>query len=97
MATVTLHGNPVSVSGNLPTNGQTAPDFSLVKGDLSDVGLAGFAGKRKVLNIFPSVDQRAQLQCVSSIAKSPPSAIPWCSAFLPTCHLLKLASAALKA
>ena len=56
MATVTLHGNPVSVSGNLPTSGQTAPDFSLVKGDLSDVGLAGFSGKRKVLNIFPSVD-----------------------------------------
>lgn len=56
MATVTLHGNPVSVSGNLPANGQTAPDFSLVKGDLSDIGLAGFAGKRKVLNIFPSVD-----------------------------------------
>ncbi|MEO6698104.1 MAG: thiol peroxidase [Paraperlucidibaca sp.] len=56
MATVTLHGNPVAVSGNLPTAGQTAPDFSLVKGDLSDVGLAGFAGKRKVLNIFPSVD-----------------------------------------
>ena len=36
MATVTLHGNPVSISGALPSTGQIAPDFSLVKGDLSD-------------------------------------------------------------
>lgn len=56
MATVTLHGNPVSVSGTLPSTGQIAPDFSLVKGDLSDATLAAFAGQRKVLNIFPSVD-----------------------------------------
>lgn len=56
MAMVTLHGNPVAVSGNLPSVGQTAPAFSLVKGDLSDVTLANFAGQRKVLNIFPSVD-----------------------------------------
>lgn len=56
MATVTLHGNPVAVSGNLPSVGQTAPAFSLVKSDLSDATLANFAGQRKVLNIFPSVD-----------------------------------------
>lgn len=56
MSTVTLHGKPVRVDGSFPTVGATAPAFSLVAGDLSDAGLSRFAGKRKVLNIFPSVD-----------------------------------------
>ena len=56
MAQVTLKGNPVSVDGALPQAGQQAPAFSLVAGDLSDKTLDDFAGKRKVLNIFPSVD-----------------------------------------
>ena len=56
MAQVTLKGNPVQVNGQLPAVGSKAPAFSLVAGDLSDVTLASFAGKRKVLNIFPSVD-----------------------------------------
>ena len=56
MAQVTLRGNPVQVEGELPTVGTQAPDFTLTAGDLSDVTLATFAGKRKVLNIFPSVD-----------------------------------------
>ncbi|MCH4872967.1 thiol peroxidase [Pseudomonas sp. TMW22091] len=56
MAQVTLKGNPVQVNGELPAVGAKAPDFSLVAGDLSDMTLASFAGKRKVLNIFPSVD-----------------------------------------
>ncbi|WP_411174742.1 thiol peroxidase, partial [Pseudomonas sp.] len=46
----------VEVTGQLPQIGQQAPAFSLVAGDLSDVSLASLAGKRKVLNIFPSVD-----------------------------------------
>jgi thiol peroxidase len=54
--TVTLGGNPIEVAGSLPQKGQQAPDFSLVGKDLSDVSLAGFAGKRKILNIFPSLD-----------------------------------------
>lgn len=56
MAQVTLKGSPVDVVGQLPQVGQQAPAFSLVAGDLSDVSLASLAGKRKVLNIFPSVD-----------------------------------------
>lgn len=56
MATVTLKGNPVNVGGNFPKAGDSAPDFSLTAGDLSDVSLASYAGKRKVLNIVPSLD-----------------------------------------
>ena len=56
MATVTLRGNPVQTSGELPAKGARAPDFKLVNPDLKDIGLADFAGKRKVLNIYPSVD-----------------------------------------
>lgn len=56
MATVTLSGNPVAVAGNLPKPGETAPDFTLVGKDLNDVSLKAFAGKRKVLNVVPSLD-----------------------------------------
>jgi thioredoxin-dependent peroxiredoxin len=56
MATVTLKGNPVRVGGNFPKPGDSVPDFSLTAGDLSDVTLATYAGKRKVLNIVPSLD-----------------------------------------
>jgi thiol peroxidase len=55
-STVTLGGNPIEVSGNLPKKGDRAPAFSLVGKDLADVTLANFAGKRKILNIFPSID-----------------------------------------
>ena len=66
MAQVTLKGNPVQVDGQLPQPGQQAPAFSLVAGDLSDVTLASLAGKRKVLNIFPSVDTPT---CATSVRK----------------------------
>ena len=56
MATVTLKGNPIDVAGSLPKAGQQAPAFSLVGKDLKDVSLADFKGKRKVLNIVPSLD-----------------------------------------
>ncbi len=56
MTQVTLHGNPLKVDGHFPQAGETAKPFSLVASDLSDVTLAKFAGQRKVLNIFPSVD-----------------------------------------
>ncbi len=56
MSTVTFHGKPVAVDGTFPAVGSTAPAFKLVNGDLADVTLANFAGKRKVLNIFPSID-----------------------------------------
>jgi len=56
MATVTLQGNPIHTCGALPAKGAKAPDFKLTKGDLADVSLADFAGKRKLLNIVPSLD-----------------------------------------
>jgi thiol peroxidase len=56
MATITLKGGPVQTSGSLPAVGSQAPDFCLTGADLADVSLANFAGKRVVLNIFPSVD-----------------------------------------
>ncbi len=56
MTTVTLAGNPIDVAGKLPQPGDTAPAFSLVGTDLADVTLDTYAGKRKVLNIVPSLD-----------------------------------------
>jgi len=56
MATVTLKGNPIHTSGELPPAGSTAPDFRLTAKDLSDVSLQNFTGKRKLLNIVPSLD-----------------------------------------
>jgi thiol peroxidase len=56
MTTVTLGGNPVNVEGTFPRKGDAAPDFTLTGKDLKDVGLKDFAGKRKVLNIVPSLD-----------------------------------------
>jgi thiol peroxidase len=56
MSHVTLKGSPVNVEGSFPAVGGQAPDFTLVGKDLADAALSGFTGKRKVLNIFPSVD-----------------------------------------
>ncbi|WP_017938198.1 thiol peroxidase [Zestomonas thermotolerans] len=66
MTQVTLKGNPVEVAGQLPQPGQQAPAFSLVGKDLADVTLASLAGKRKVLNIFPSIDTPT---CATSVRK----------------------------
>jgi thioredoxin-dependent peroxiredoxin len=55
-STVTLKGNPVTVGGDFPKVGQTAPDFQLANAKRELQSLADYAGKRKVLNIFPSVD-----------------------------------------
>ena len=63
-SSVTLKGNPVDVAGNLPKVGSTAPNFTLVDKALADVTLDTYAGKRKVLNIFPSVDTPT---CAASI------------------------------
>lgn len=56
MAQTALQGNPVNLSGDLPAIGATAPDFKLVDKELSDKTLADFAGKKKLLNIVPSLD-----------------------------------------
>lgn len=56
MATIALKGNPIHTNGDLPKVGSKAPAFKLVNQDLADVGLADFPGKKKLLNIYPSVD-----------------------------------------
>lgn len=56
MATVTLGGNPVKTNGELPKVGSKAPEFKLIKSDLSITTLADYAGSKLVLNIFPSID-----------------------------------------
>lgn len=56
MAAVTLGGNPITVAGNFPKKGDNAPDFTLTAKDLKETGLKDYAGKRKVLNIVPSLD-----------------------------------------
>lgn len=66
MSQVTFHGNPVKVDGTFPVVGSTAPDFSLVDKDLADSTLADYAGKRKILNIFPSVDTGV---CAASVRR----------------------------
>lgn len=66
MATVTLRGNPVQVAGTLPATGTPAPVLTLTAADLSDVTLAAFAGKKKILNIFPSIDTPT---CATSVRK----------------------------
>lgn len=56
MATITLKGNQIHSSGELPKVGLKAPSFSLTGGDLKDQSLHDFAGKVKILNIVPSLD-----------------------------------------
>ena len=96
--TVHFQGNPVSVASKLPQQGEQAKAFSLVAKDLSDVALSSFAGKRKVLNIFPSIDTGV---CATSVRKFNQLAsgwiTPWCCASPPICRSRSLASAARKA
>ena len=63
---VTLGGAPVTIFGTFPTVGQIAPAFTLVDKELKDVSLQSFAGKRKVLNIVPSLDTAV---CATSARK----------------------------
>ena len=56
MAKISLKGNAISTNGDLPKVGSPAPDFKLVDGDLNDVSLEDFRGKKKLLNIVPSLD-----------------------------------------
>lgn len=56
MANITLKGNPVTTIGELPSVGSNAPEFTLVKSDLSEATLADFKGKNVVLSITPSLD-----------------------------------------
>ncbi|QEE50648.1 thiol peroxidase [Flavobacterium alkalisoli] len=66
MANITLGGNPVKTSGELPQNGTAAPQFTLTGTDLSSVSLSDFKGTKLVLNIFPSIDTGT---CATSVRK----------------------------
>lgn len=66
MAKVTLEGNPFQTNGELPQVGTLAPDFKGVKGDLSEVKLSDYKGKKVVLNIFPSLDTGV---CAASVRR----------------------------
>jgi len=66
MAETKLGGNPVHTSGELPAVGSQAPDFTLTKTDLSDASLKDYAGKKVILNIFPSIDTDV---CAASVRK----------------------------
>jgi len=56
MSTVNLDGNPIELSGKFPQIGDTVPPFTLTNSGLEDVKLDNWAGKRKILNIIPSID-----------------------------------------
>ncbi|MFN8211242.1 MAG: thiol peroxidase [Bacteroidales bacterium] len=66
MAKITLKGNAVNTSGSLPEKGKKAPDFTLVKTDLSNLSLSELKGRKVILNIFPSLDTSV---CATSVRK----------------------------
>jgi len=86
MATITLKGNPITTSGELPAVGSKAPDFKLVAEDLQDRSLAAFAGKRKILNVVPSLDTSV---CATSARKFNARAkeIPNCAVIMVSADL----------
>lgn len=66
MAQITLAGNPVEVQGTFPQVGDLVPNIGFTANDLTDLSLSDFAGKRKILNIFPSIDTGI---CATSVRK----------------------------
>ena len=66
MATTAIDGNPVQTVGELPAVGAKAPEFTLIGTDLQDVTSESLAGRRVVLNIFPSVDTGV---CAASVRR----------------------------
>ena len=66
MSQITFKGKPIETVGRLPDIGSKAPDFTLVKGDLSEVSLKDYQGRKLILNIFPSIDTPT---CAMSVRK----------------------------
>ncbi|TXB66075.1 thiol peroxidase [Vicingus serpentipes] len=64
MSKITLKGNEINTSGELPAIGSIAKDFNLVAEDLSTKSLNDFKGEKLILNIFPSIDTGT---CASSV------------------------------
>lgn len=87
MATITFKGNPIHTSGELPAKGVKAPDFKLTQTDLSNVSLKDFAGKKKILNIVPSLDtavcQLSAKKFNEEVARRPDVVVLTISADLP--------------
>jgi thiol peroxidase len=90
MEKLTIGGNPVSTTGDLPEIGKQAPDFKLTRTDLSDVSLKDFAGKKVVLNISPSIDTSVCATSVrrfnQEISKFPGAVLLYVSLDLPFAH-----------
>lgn len=90
MNSVKFKGSPVKLCGEFIAKGVKAPDFTLVRGDLSDITLKSLAGKRIVLNIFPSLDTGV---CAASVrrfnkiaAEMPDTVVVAISKDLPFAH-----------
>ncbi len=66
MASITLQGNKLETAGSLPAIGSAAPDFKLLNGELGEVSLKDYQGKKLVLNIFPSIDTGV---CATSVRR----------------------------
>ncbi len=66
MGNVTFKGTAVSTSGELPAAGNDAPEFTLVKTDLSEISSAELKGQTVILNIFPSLDTGV---CAASVRR----------------------------
>lgn len=66
MAKTALQGNTINTCGEIPNNGSVAPDFTLVKSDLTEIKLSDLKGKKVILNIFPSIDTPV---CATSVRK----------------------------
>ncbi len=90
MAKITLKGNPIETVGSLPAVGSVAPEFTLVKTDLSETSLKDYQGKTVVLNIFPSIDTgvcATSARKFNSEASKHANAVVLCvSADLPFAH-----------
>jgi len=91
MATITLQGNTIHTNGEMPAKGTKAPEFVLVKKDLSEVSLSSLTGKKVILNIFPSIDTSV---CATSVrqfnqrAANLPNTVVLCiSQDLPFAHV----------
>lgn len=86
MATITLKGQPIHTVGSLPSRGTRAPEFLLTKNDLADVSLKDFAGKKKLLNIVPSLDTGV---CAASTRRfnQEASRIPGAAILVVSCDL----------
>ncbi|MBI9082333.1 MAG: thiol peroxidase [Desulfobacterales bacterium] len=100
MAQITLKGSPIQTVGELPAPGTQAPDFKLVKTDLSEISLKDFSGKKMVLNIFPSIDTPVcsiSVRRFNNEIENHPDAVALCiSMDLPFAHARFCAAEGLK-